>query len=171
MNNILELSDAINTSTIKSECTFVTFAEAHATIESYAAQTNSVIILGKTKKNSNNSYKQTFIVYEILEKYAKTNDVYTTKHIECPFAISVYYCKHDKEFAITKSCLEHNYGSCSDATKFSSVIRKLDQNNLRLIEKLHNDGLRIKNIFSVLNSVSTKYIHKPDIYNAISHQW
>ncbi|CAG8555690.1 9876_t:CDS:1 [Cetraspora pellucida] len=170
MNNTLELSNAINTSIVEFRCTFATFAEACATIESYAAQTNSVIILEKTKKNPDNSYKQALFVYRKQEKYARTNDVYTTKHIGCSFAISVYYHKYDKEFAITKSCLEHNHDSCSDATKFSSIIRKLDQNNFRLIEKLYNNRLRTKAIFSVLNSVSTKYIHKPNIYNAISHQ-
>ncbi|CAG8715935.1 7915_t:CDS:2 [Gigaspora rosea] len=170
MNSTLELSDAIDTSTVESGCTFATFAEACATIEGYAGRTNSVIILGKTKKNPDNSYKQVLFVCEKQGKYAGTNDAYTTKCIGCPFAISVYYRKRDKEFAIIKSCLEHNHDPCSDATKFSSVMRKLDQNDLGLIEKLHNDGLRTKDIFSVLNSVSTKYIHKPDVYDAISRQ-
>ncbi|CAG8834579.1 15201_t:CDS:2, partial [Gigaspora margarita] len=134
----LKLSDTIDTSTVESEHTFAIFAEAHATIKDYVAQTNLVIILEKQKK----------ILTIVIS--------------------NVYYCKYNKEFAITKSCLEHNHDSCSDTTKFSSIMRKLDQNDLGLIEKLHNNGLRTKNIFLVLNSVSTKYIYKPDIYNAIS---
>ncbi|CAG8780630.1 24389_t:CDS:1 [Cetraspora pellucida] len=171
MNNTLGLFDAIDTSTVEFRCIFAIFVEACATIENYAAQTNSVIILEKTKKNPNNSYKQALFVCEKQEKYTETNNIYTTKCIECSFAISIYYRKYDKEFAITKLCLEHNYDFCSDATKFSSVIRKLNQNDLGLIEKLHNDKLRTKDIFSILNSVSTKYIHEPNIYNAISCQW
>ncbi|CAG8638187.1 1782_t:CDS:2, partial [Cetraspora pellucida] len=154
MDNLLVPSDTIDTT--------------HATIESYAAQMKSVIILEKTKKNSNNSYKQILFVCEKQGQYARKNDAYTTKCTGYPFFINIYYRKHDKEFAITKSCLKHNYDPCSDATKFSSVMKKIDQNDLGLIEKLHNDGLRMKNIFSVLNSVSTKYLHKHDVYNAIS---
>ncbi|CAG8764896.1 7478_t:CDS:2 [Racocetra persica] len=146
MNNILKPSDTIDTSTVECEHTFSTFAKAY------------------------NSYKQALFVYEKQEKYTGNNDAYTTKRIGYSFAISIYYRKHDKEFAITKLCLKHNHDPCSDATKFSSVIKKLDQNNLKLIEKLHNDRLRTKNIFLVLNSVSTKYIHKPDVYNTISCQ-
>ncbi|CAG8818292.1 6445_t:CDS:2, partial [Gigaspora margarita] len=123
---ILELFNAIDTSTVESEHTFATFAEACATIEDYI---------------------QVLFICEKQEKYGGTNDAYTTKYIGCPFAISVYYYKCDKEFTITKSCLKYNHNPCSNTTTFSSVIRKLDQNNLRLIEKLHNDGLRMKNIF------------------------
>ncbi|CAG8626828.1 13418_t:CDS:2 [Ambispora gerdemannii] len=39
-----------------------------------------------------------------------------------------------------------------------------------LIEKLHNNDLQTKDIFLVLNSVSSKYIYKPDVYNAVSCQ-
>ncbi|CAG8675354.1 27960_t:CDS:2 [Racocetra persica] len=64
--------------------------------------------------------------------------------------------------------LEHNHEPCLDTVKFSTVAHKFDKDVLGLIEKLHDDGLRTKDIFSVLNSVSCKYIHKPDVYNAVS---
>ncbi|CAG8694023.1 31043_t:CDS:2 [Gigaspora margarita] len=50
------------------------------------------------------------------------------------------------------------------------IIHKFDQDDLGLIERLYDNRLRIKDIFSVLNLVSSKYIHKPDVYNAISRQ-
>ncbi|CAG8738707.1 40703_t:CDS:2, partial [Gigaspora margarita] len=53
--------------------------------------------------------------------------------------------------------------------QFSTVMRKLDQDNLGLIEKLHNDGLRTRDIFFVLNSISSKHTHKSDVYNAVSN--
>ncbi|CAG8521186.1 1815_t:CDS:1 [Racocetra fulgida] len=49
-------------------------------------------------------------------------------------------------------------------------MRKLDKDDLGLVEKLYDNSLRTKDIFSVLNSVSSKYIHKPDVYNAVSRQ-
>ncbi|CAG8606497.1 13890_t:CDS:2, partial [Racocetra fulgida] len=55
-------------------------------------------------------------------------------------------------------------------TKFSTVSHKLDNDDLSLIERLYDNELRTKNIFSVLNSVSSKYIHKPDVYNTVSRQ-
>ncbi|CAG8817725.1 40979_t:CDS:2, partial [Gigaspora margarita] len=42
--------------------------------------------------------------------------------------------------------------------------------NLGLIEKLHNDSFRTRDIFSVLNSISSKYTHKPNVYNTMSRQ-
>ncbi|CAG8490251.1 7425_t:CDS:2 [Cetraspora pellucida] len=48
---------------------------------------------------------------------------------------------------------------------------KLDQNELGMVEELHNNGLRTKDIYNVLASVSSKYVHKYDIYNAVSHQY
>ncbi|CAG8806225.1 27679_t:CDS:2, partial [Gigaspora margarita] len=71
---------------------------------------------------------------------------------------------------ISKNPDEHNYEICLEATKFSTTIRKFDQNDFELIEKLSDDGLQTKDIFLVLNSVSSKYVYKPDIYNAMSCQ-
>ncbi|CAG8554970.1 20846_t:CDS:1 [Cetraspora pellucida] len=85
----------IDSSIVKSECTFATFAKACATIKRYTAQTNTVIILDKMTRNSDNScYRQALFVYKKQEKYNKTNDVYITKCTGCSFAISINYCKH-----------------------------------------------------------------------------
>ncbi|CAG8436983.1 10490_t:CDS:2, partial [Ambispora gerdemannii] len=137
---------------------FLTFAEVHVVIERYAAKTNAVLILGKTSKNPNSS------------DYSEKNEKHTIKRTGCPFSVGVNYRKRAQEFIITKLYLEHNHDFCLDVTKFNTVMRKFDQNNLDLIEKFHNDNLRTKNIFSVLNSVSSKYIYKSDVYNAVSHQ-
>ncbi|CAG8778695.1 17977_t:CDS:2, partial [Cetraspora pellucida] len=166
----LENNLPIDTSTVESGCPFTTFAKACATIEKYAMQTNSVIILGKTTKNFDNSYRQALFVYEKQEKYSSKNKEFITKCTGCLFAIGLNYHKHANEYVIMKSCLKHNHDICLNATKFSTVIRKLDNNDLGLVEKLYDNGLRTKDIFSVLNSVSSKYIHKPDVYNAVSHQ-
>ncbi|RIB14112.1 hypothetical protein C2G38_2196080 [Gigaspora rosea] len=160
----------MDASTVKSGCDFTTFAKACATIESYTMQTNSVIILEKTTKNSDNSYRQALFVCKKQGKYRERNDEYTTKRTGCPFAIGINYRKRAKKYVITKLCLEHNHNVCLSATKFSTVSRKLDNDDLGLIEKLYNNELRTKDIFSVLNSVSSKYIHKPDVYNTVSHQ-
>ncbi|CAG8820717.1 26139_t:CDS:1, partial [Gigaspora rosea] len=77
---------------------------------------------------------------------------YTTKCIGCSFAIAINYRKHFQKFAITNSILMHNHELCLDATKFSTVAYKFDKDNLGLIKKLHDDELRTKDIFSVLNS-------------------
>ncbi|CAG8829431.1 10015_t:CDS:2, partial [Cetraspora pellucida] len=135
--------NCIDNSVVEPGHTFATFAKARATIEKYAAQTKTVIILGKTTRNTDNSgYQQALFVCERQGKYNGTND----------------------------SSLVHNHKLCSDAVKFSTVVRKLDKDDLGLIESLHDNGLRTKDIFSVLASVSSKYIHKPDIYNTVSHQ-
>ncbi|CAG8460209.1 16290_t:CDS:2 [Gigaspora margarita] len=131
------------------------FAEVRAVIERYAARTHTVIILGKTLMQG---------------KYGGPNEKHTTKRTGCPFVVGVNYHKKTQKFVITKTCLEHNHDIFPDATRFSTVMRKLDQDNLGLIEKLHNDGLRTRDIFSVLNSISSKYTHKPDVYNAVSRQ-
>ncbi|CAG8823753.1 12596_t:CDS:1, partial [Racocetra persica] len=36
--------------------------------------------------------------------------------------------------------------------------------------KLHDTGLRTKDIYVVLTSISSKYVHKHNIYNAVSRQ-
>ncbi|CAG8853300.1 38477_t:CDS:1, partial [Gigaspora margarita] len=77
----------MDTSTVESECDFSTFSEACATIKKYAIQTNSVIILEKITKNSDNSYRQALFIYEKQGKYSRRNDKYTTKCTECLFAI------------------------------------------------------------------------------------
>ncbi|CAG8832151.1 10352_t:CDS:2, partial [Gigaspora margarita] len=159
----------IDSSAVKVGSTFSTFSEAHKTIERYAAQTSPVIILGKTTRNSdNNNYRQALFVCEKQGKYNGTNEVHTTKRFGYPFAIAINYRKRSQLFVITKSVLEHNHESCLDARNFSIIARKFDKDDLGLIEKLHSDGLRTKDIFSVLNSVSCKYVHKPDVYNAVS---
>ncbi|CAG8563728.1 7053_t:CDS:2, partial [Scutellospora calospora] len=158
-------------SIVESGCDFDTFEEVRATIERYAMQTNIVIILGRMTKNpNNNSYIQVLFVCEKQGKYGEKNDEYTTKCTGYPFAIGINYRKHTKKFVITKSHLEHNYNICLDTTKFSTVVRKLDKDDLGLVEKLYDNRLRTKDIFSVLNSVSSRYIHKPDAYNAVSRQ-
>ncbi|CAG8635989.1 20081_t:CDS:2, partial [Racocetra persica] len=154
----LENNLPIDTSTVESGRPFTTFAEAYTTIEKYTMQTNSVIILEKTTKNSDN------------KKYGGKNEEFITKRTECPFAIGLNYYKCTNEYVIMKSYLEHNHDICLSATKFSTIIRKLDDDDLGLVEKLYDNGLRTKDIFSVLNSVSSKYIHKPDVYNAVSRQ-
>ncbi|CAG8631220.1 10885_t:CDS:2 [Ambispora gerdemannii] len=147
---------------------FLMFAEIHTVIKRYAAKTNAVLILGKTSKNPDGSdYRQAFFVCEKQEKYGEKNEKHIIKRTGCPFSVGVNYCKKAQEFVITKSYLEHNHDLCLNVTKFSTVMHKFDQNDLGLIEKLHNNDLQTKNIFSVLNSVSSKYIHKPDVYNAI----
>ncbi|RIB12016.1 hypothetical protein C2G38_2042182 [Gigaspora rosea] len=115
MEYVLKTSDTIDTSTVEAGRTFATFHEARAT------QIDSVIILGKTTKNPDNIYRQAHFACEKQEKYIRKNDAYTMKRIGCPFVISINYCKRNKEFAITRSCLEHNHEVCSDATKFSTV--------------------------------------------------
>ncbi|CAG8471523.1 14103_t:CDS:2 [Racocetra fulgida] len=143
-----------NSSVVEPERIFDTFSEACATIEQYATQTNAVVILDKTTRNSDNSdYIQATFVCEKQGNYNGTNEEHTTKHIGCPFAITINYCKCSQKFAITKSKLEHSYKPCLDAVKFSTVERKFDKDDLGLIEKLHDDELRTKDIFSVLNSI------------------
>ncbi|CAG8776246.1 4818_t:CDS:1, partial [Racocetra persica] len=160
----------MDTSAVESGRAFATFAEACVTIERYAMQMNSVIILGKTSKIPDNGYRQALFVCEKQEKYSGKNDEYTTKRVGYNFAIGINYRKRTDIYVITKSCLEYNHDVCLSATKFSTVSRKLDNDDLGLIERLYDNGLRTKDIFSVLNSVSSKYIHKPDVYNAVSHQ-
>ncbi|CAG8767940.1 20049_t:CDS:2, partial [Racocetra fulgida] len=95
--------------TFNKEQIFSTFAKVCSTVESYAMQTNTVIILGKTTKNVNGSYQQVSFV-----------------------------CEKQGEYNGTK--------------------------------ELHDNGLRTRDIFSVLSSISSKYIHKHNVYNAISQQ-
>ncbi|CAG8668725.1 50_t:CDS:2, partial [Ambispora gerdemannii] len=161
----------METDILKTGRVFPTFAEVRVVIKRYATKTNAVLILGKTSKNPDGSdYRQTFFVCEKQGKYGKKNEKHTTKRTGCSFSVGVNYHKKVQEFIITKSCLEHNHDLCLDAMKFSTVMCKFDQNDLGLIEKLYNDDLQTKDIFSVLNSVSSKYIHKPDVYNAVSCQ-
>ncbi|CAG8736528.1 13619_t:CDS:2, partial [Cetraspora pellucida] len=161
----------MNIDTIRTGSIFATFPEARAAIETYAAKTNTVLILGRTTKNPDGSgYRQAYFVCERQGKYSGKEEKHTTKRTGCSFMIGINYRKHSKNFVITKCCLEHCHDICPEATKFSPAIHKFDQDDLGLIEKLCNNGLRTKDIFSVLNSVSSKYVHKPDVYNAISHQ-
>ncbi|CAG8808801.1 17988_t:CDS:1, partial [Racocetra fulgida] len=153
-------------------CTFSTFGEARAFIENYAAQTNIVTILGKTTRNSDgNGYRQAYFVCEKQGGYnGKNEEKYTTKRTGCPFVIGINYHKCTNVFAITKLCLKHSHDIDPDARKFSINMRKLDQNELGVIEELHNNGLRTKDIYTVLAFVSSKYVHKCDIYNAVGRQ-
>ncbi|CAG8830305.1 2171_t:CDS:2, partial [Gigaspora margarita] len=122
-----------------------TFDEAHAAIEKYAAKTGTNLILRNTTKNSDGSgYRQAYFVCKKQENYGGKREQYITKCTGCPFVI--------------------------EATKFSTIACKFDQNDLGLIEKLNYDRHRTKDIFLVLNSISSKYIHKLDIYNAVSKQ-
>ena len=73
-----------------------------------------------------------------------------------------------KQFIITKTFLDYNYNFCLNAIKFNTIICKFDQDNLSLIENLHDNRLRTKDIFLVLNLISLKYTHKSDVYNTIS---
>ncbi|CAG8826908.1 43566_t:CDS:2, partial [Gigaspora margarita] len=148
----------MDASTVESEYDFTTFIEACATIKKYAMQTNFVIILGKITKNSDNSYRQALFVCERQGKYSRRNDKYTTKHTEYPFAIGINYHKCTKKYIITKLCLEHNHDVCLSTTKFSTVSCKFDNDNLGWIEKLYDNRLRAKDIFSVLNSLSLNKI-------------
>ncbi|CAG8839099.1 33325_t:CDS:2, partial [Racocetra persica] len=92
---------------------FTTFSEIYVLVEQYAAKTNTILILGKTSKNPDGSgYRQVFFVCERQGKYG------------------VNYHKKAQEYVITKSCLEHNHDLHSNATKFSTIMRKLDQNDL-----------------------------------------
>ncbi|CAG8539471.1 7968_t:CDS:2, partial [Racocetra fulgida] len=155
----------------KKRNTFSTFGKARAFVEKYAAQTNIVTILGRTTRNSEgNGYRQAFFVCEKQWSYNEKNEAYTTKRIGCQFVIRLNYRKHLKEFAITKLCLEHNHVIYPDARKFSINMRKMDQNELGTIKDLHNKGLRTKDIYTVLASVSSKYVYKRDVYNAVGHQ-
>ncbi|CAG8807218.1 6367_t:CDS:1, partial [Cetraspora pellucida] len=161
----------MNIDIIRTGSIFTTFPEARAAIETYAAKTNTVLILGRTTKNSDGSgYRQVYFVCERQGKYGGKEEKHTTKRTGCPFMIGINYRKRSKNFVITKCCLEHCHDICPEATKFSPAIRKFDQDDLGLIEKLCDNGLRTRDIFSVLNSVSSKYVHKPDVYNAISRQ-
>ncbi|CAG8504356.1 26147_t:CDS:2 [Gigaspora margarita] len=145
------MSELICTNVLRTESTINTFDKAHVAIEKYAAKTSTNLILGNITKNSD-------------------EDQYITKRTGCPFVIGVNYHKHIKKFAITKSNLEHNHDIYLEATRFSTIAHKFDQNDLGLIEKLNNDGLRTKDIFLVLNLISSKYIYKPDIYIIVSRQ-
>ncbi|CAG8615643.1 11637_t:CDS:2 [Gigaspora rosea] len=161
----------METNVLRTESTFNTFDEARAAIEKYAAKTGTNLILGNTTKNSDGSgYRQAYFVCEKQGKYGGKGEQYITKRTGCPFVIGVNYRKRIKKFAITKSNLEHNHDIFLEATRFSTIARKFDQNDLGLIEKLNDDGLRTKDIFLVLNSISSKYIQKPDVYNAVSRQ-
>ncbi|CAG8835445.1 34983_t:CDS:1, partial [Racocetra persica] len=138
----------------------------------YAAQTNIIVILAKTTKNKDGSgYRQAFFACEKQRQYnSKKEDAYTTKWTSCLFVVGLNYRKRIKKFVITKLCLEHNHEINPDSRKFSSNIRKFSPNILDMIGELHDNGLRIKDIYTVLASISSKYIHKHDIYNTISRQ-
>ncbi|CAG8782313.1 37983_t:CDS:2 [Gigaspora margarita] len=71
--------------------------------------------------------------------------VATNKHIS--------YVKNRVNMAEKKKNIppKHNHEVCLEATKFSPVICKFDQDDLGLIERLYDNGLRTKDIFSVLN--------------------
>ncbi|CAG8852316.1 21103_t:CDS:2, partial [Gigaspora margarita] len=102
---------------------FDTFAEACAAIKNYVTKTNTVLILDKTSKNPDSSgYRQAYFVCEKRENIV------------------------EKKRIILLNELEHNYEICLEATKFSTTIRKFDQNDLGLIEKLSDNGLRTKDI-------------------------
>ncbi|CAG8828673.1 29232_t:CDS:2, partial [Racocetra persica] len=134
---------------------FSTFEKARAFIENYAAHTNTVIFLAKTTKNKDGSgYRQ--------EQYNGKKEKYITKQIGCSFVARINYSKHEKKFAITKLCLEHNHEVNPDARKFSSNMRKFDLNELGMIRELHNNGLRIKDIYAILTSISSKYTLQND---------
>ncbi|CAG8767920.1 6429_t:CDS:2, partial [Racocetra persica] len=112
--------------------TFSTFGEARAFVENYVAQTNIVTILRKTTRNSEgNSYRQAFFICE-------------------------------KQGAIIEKIMhmllseQYNHVIYPDARKFSINMRKIDQNELSMIEDLYNKGLRTKDIYTVLASVSSK---------------
>ncbi|CAG8480474.1 28011_t:CDS:2 [Racocetra persica] len=165
----------MNTNTItvpKAEFDFSTFEKARAFIENYAAQTNIVVILVKTTKNKDgSSYRQAFFACKKQGQYnGKKEDAYTTKWTGCLFVVGLNYCKRIKKFVITKLCSEHNHEINPDSRKFSSNIRKFSLNELGMIGELHDNRLRIKDIYVVLASISSKYVHKHDIYNAISRQ-
>ncbi|CAG8801450.1 6115_t:CDS:1, partial [Gigaspora rosea] len=49
----------------------------------------------------------------------------------------------------------HNYEVNLDARKFSSNMRKIDPNELGIIGELHDNGLRIKDIYSTLTSIGS----------------
>ncbi|CAG8795443.1 9240_t:CDS:2, partial [Cetraspora pellucida] len=115
---------------------FSTFDEACVFIENYVAQTNIVIIMAKTTKNSNGSgYRQ------VLFAYKK---------------------QHTNKFAITRLHLKHNHKIYSDARKFSSNMHKFDQDELGTIEKLHDTGLQTKDIYVVLISISLKILQNDE---------
>ncbi|CAG8803621.1 17159_t:CDS:2, partial [Cetraspora pellucida] len=155
----------------KKESTFFTFGEACAFLENYTAQTNIVLILGKTTIDpDSNSYRQATFACEKQGKYNGKKDTYSTKRTGCQFSISLNYRKRNNEFAITQVCLKHNHIICPDARKFSINMRKLDQNELGMIENLHDSGLRTKDIYALLASIGSKYVLKHDVYNAVSRQ-
>ncbi|CAG8512502.1 13303_t:CDS:2 [Racocetra persica] len=88
---------------------------------------------------------QAFFVCKKQGQYnGKKENAYTTKRTGCLFVVGLNYRKRIKKFVITKLCLEHNYEINPDSRKF--------------------------NIYAVLASISSKYVHKHDIYNAISCQ-
>ncbi|CAG8462639.1 10087_t:CDS:2 [Racocetra persica] len=65
----------INTILIpKKEKTFSTFDKARAFVENYAAQINIIIILRKTIKNPDDSYRQTSFVCKKQGSYNRTNE-------------------------------------------------------------------------------------------------
>ncbi|CAG8707600.1 11723_t:CDS:1, partial [Scutellospora calospora] len=103
-------------------------------------------------------------------KYNGKKDTYSTKRTSCQFSISLNYRKCKNEFAITQVCLEHNHIICPDARKFSINMYKLDQNELDMIKNLYDSGLQTKDIYAFLASISSKYVLKHDVYNAVSHQ-
>ncbi|CAG8771284.1 2966_t:CDS:2, partial [Racocetra persica] len=47
----------------------------------------------------------------------------------------------------------HNHEIYPDTRKFSSNMHKLDQNKLGMIEVLHDNGLRTKDIYIILASI------------------
>ncbi|CAG8595566.1 13703_t:CDS:2, partial [Racocetra persica] len=96
--------DTNNTLILKKGDVFSTFAEVQSVVENYAIQNNTVIILGKTTRNTDGSgYRQVSFVCKKQGQYNKKKD-------------------------------------------------------------------ETKDIFSILSSISSKYIHKHDIYNAVSRQ-
>ncbi|CAG8851160.1 1926_t:CDS:1, partial [Gigaspora margarita] len=120
-------------------------------VENYIIQNNIVIILEKQPEILTVVVTDKYLLFvrnksNIIEKKYE----YITKRTGCPFIMRVNYHKCTKEFTITRLYLEYNHILCPDAKKFSNVIHRLNQNNLGLIEKFHDDKLRTKDIFSIL---------------------
>ncbi|CAG8728141.1 2004_t:CDS:1, partial [Cetraspora pellucida] len=72
VGSVQTFENYIDNSILEPERTFVTLAEAHVTIDRYAAQTKAVVILSKTTKNSdNNDYRQALFHVKSKENTAE----------------------------------------------------------------------------------------------------
>lgn len=149
--------------------TFPTFEEAKAFIERFAANHHTILSLFHTRKSNENVYLLATFVCEKYGSYRGKKKIgFRSKKTECPFAIRVNYRSRNNVYVITSVHLEHNHVLLPEASVFSTGMRKLTVDDCALTEMLDRNAMRTKDVIPILADVTGRYIHKADVYNAVS---